>query len=130
MCNSWNNALEIYNWTVDLRKFNKAGNYPEYFNRIIHSNEVIQFEHTFREHVDDNSSFQIAGEVCFWKNYGSHLSRNKLTESLLRHLANITSWDRFVVATKEISVNPIVSSIFRTFIGNPNPVFPFRLRSL
>jgi len=86
MCNSWTNALAMYNWTVDLQKFNNARNYPAYFNRIIQPLEVVQFENTFREHINENSTFQIAGEVCFWKNYGNHLSRNKLTESLLRHL--------------------------------------------
>ena len=106
MCNSWGNALKMYNWTVNLRHFTGADNYSTYFNRTILPHEVVQFEDTFRRIIDDNGSFEVAGEVCFWKNYGNIQARSKLTQSLLTHLVIRANWDTFIRATREISNNP------------------------
>ena len=110
MCNSWTDAYSLYDWAVDLRQFNNARNYPAFFNRIIQPNEIVQFEDIFRQHINENGSYQIAGEVCFWKNYGNHMARNRVTESLLRYLSIITNWDKFAEAIREISGNPTLSN--------------------
>jgi hypothetical protein len=104
MSKGWNKALEKYNWTVDLRCFSGAANYPGYFNRVIRPADVVAFENAFRIAVNEAGSFEIAGEVCFWKNYGAF--RNKVTQRLLTYLAERANWDRFVRAVKQVSANP------------------------
>lgn len=110
MCNNWTNALRMYNWKVDLRHFKSAQNYPAYFNRTIQPNEVVQFEDAFRAMIDDNGSFEIAGEVCFWKNYGNNKARDKITQSLLTHTAIRTNWKILINSIKETSNNPSLSN--------------------
>lgn len=100
MCESWVNALEKYSWRVDLGRFKRAADYPGYFNRVITPARVMAFENQFRGAIDGTGSFEIAGEVCFWKSH-----RNN-TQKLLTYLAERANWDRFVRAIKEVSANP------------------------
>ncbi len=116
MCNSWISALGMYNWVVDLRHFRNAGNYPGYFNRIIQPPEVIQFEDTFRAIINENGSFEITGEVCFWKNYGSAQARDRVTQNLLNHVSEQANWNIFIQAIREISNDPC----FANFISLRN----------
>lgn len=106
MCNNWDKAYSKYSWTVDLKHFSKAAGCPGYFNRVITSADVMTFENKFRTAVDGNGSFEIAGEVCFWKNYGSAKARNRVTQELLTHLRDPVKWGRFVQAIKQVSSNP------------------------
>lgn len=110
MCNSWTKAFKMYNWAVDLQHFNSATNYPAYFNRSIQPDEVVQFEDTFRATIDENGSFEMAGEVCFWKNYGNIQARNRLTQRLLTHITSRENWDRLIKAIKAVSNNPSLSN--------------------
>jgi hypothetical protein len=106
MCNRWNEAYIRFNWGVDLRHFNGAGDYLDFFNRVIEPQDMITFEDRFRETIDGNGSFVIAGEVCFWKNYGNAQSRDRITHKLLNHLENIVNWNKFVQAVKRVQENP------------------------
>jgi len=106
MCNSWYEANRQYSWTVDLSHFSRAADYPEYFNRVIASADVMAFEKRFRVAIDGNGSFEIAGEVCFWKNYGNAKARNQVTQGLLAHLRKSANWNTFVRAVKQLSTNP------------------------
>src|SRR4030065_1895320 len=106
MCNSWINALRMYNWVVDLCHFRNAGNYPGYFNRIIQPFEVVLFEDTFRAIINENGSFGIAGEVCFWKNYGNAQARDRVTQNLLNHVSEGTNWNIFIQNIREVANDP------------------------
>jgi len=107
MCNNWDKAYSKYRWRVDLEHFSKAADYPGYFNRVIITPaDVMTFENKFRTTVDGNGSFEIAGEVCFWKNYGSAQARNRVTQKLLTHLKIQDNWNRFVQAIKQASSDP------------------------
>ncbi len=65
----------------------------------------MTFENKFRAAIDGNGSFEIAGEVCFWKNYGNAQARNRVTQKLLTHLRDPVNWDRFVQAIKQVLSN-------------------------
>jgi len=107
ICSNWDGAHEKYDWRVDLRSFDKAADYPGYFNRIIESAHTAILENEFRKAINTHRNFKVAGEVCFWKNYKNFKSkRNTLTEKLLTHLKIRDNWNSFVRAIKQISKNP------------------------
>lgn len=116
MCNNWGKAYSKYSWTADLRHFNKSQQYPGYFNCIITPADVVIFENKFRAAIDGNDSFEIAGEVCFWKNYGNAQARNRVTQELLTYLRDPVNWNKFIQAIKKISSNPS----YNNFIGIRN----------
>jgi hypothetical protein len=68
--------------------------------------DVKTFEDRFRATIYGNGSFVIAGEVCFWKNYGNVKSRDRTTKKLLNHLGNLVNWNKFVQAVKKVQGNP------------------------
>ena len=106
MFNSWDKTYRMYSWTVDLSHFGKTADYPGYFNRVITPADIVTFENKFRTAIDDIGSFEIAGEVCFWKNYGNAHARNRVTQKLLAHLRDPVNWNRFVRAVKQVSSDP------------------------
>jgi hypothetical protein len=86
-CN-WERARSLYNWTVDLRLFRHAGEYPGYFNRTVGPREVLAFEDRFRKAVHIRANYQVAGEVCFWKNARNRRIRNRVTQTTLVYLSS------------------------------------------
>jgi len=106
MFNSWNEARKKFSWRVDLRHFKGAADYPGFFNRVIEPPDVKAFEDRFRVAIDGNHSFVIAGEVCFWKNYGNAQSRDRATQKLLTHLRKSVNWNEFVRVVKQVQNNP------------------------
>jgi hypothetical protein len=105
MCNNWIKAYGMYSWTVDLTHFRGRCNYPGYFNRVITPNNVVVFENEFRKAIKEADLFEIAGEVCFWKNYRS-IRNQRTTQSLLNYLSCPANWGEFVRSIKEISNSP------------------------
>jgi hypothetical protein len=110
MCKSWDNAHRMYDWTANLSRFGGAAYYPGYFNRVIEPNDVKAFEERFRAAIDGTGSFEIAGEVCFWKNYGNYRARNKITQKLLEHLSLLDNWNTFAATIRRTSINPSYDS--------------------
>lgn len=106
MCDRWNEARTGFNWKVDLGHFKRGADYPGFFNRIIEPRDVKTFEDRFRTAIDGDGSFVIAGEVCFWKNYGNAQNRDRVTEQLLSHLKDSAKWNMFVQAVKNVQENP------------------------
>ncbi len=121
MCRTWIDAYKKYSWTVDLTRFKESAKYPNYFNRVITPVDVVAFEDKFRTVIDGADSFEVAGEVCFWKNYGNFQSRNRITQQLLLHLGTARNWDVFIRALKKLSSNPSLSSFvaFRKACNQP-----------
>jgi hypothetical protein len=106
MCENWIGAYQKYDWKVDLRYFKERQMFPGSFDRIIRSTDVIDFEDEFRRAIADTGPFVTAGEVCYWKNYGSAKSRDRLTKELLAWLADRTRWKTFADAVIESSRRP------------------------
>lgn len=75
----WSNSRREYAWEVDLRHFRHRQQIAGHFNRVITAAGVRDFEAAFRTAVDRGHPYQIAAEVCYWENYGSHQSRDNLT---------------------------------------------------
>lgn len=113
MCENWLAAHRSYNWKVDLTRFKNAERYPGFFNRIIDHANLAQFENDFRHHIQNHGSFEIAGEVCFWKNYGNYQIRNRTTHNLLEFLTDKQNWEKFVKVIKESTKN----FIFENFLS-------------
>lgn len=116
MCNSWIRALGMFDWVVNLKHFRNANNYFGYFNRIIQPNKVVQFENAFRTSINDGGSFAVAGEVCFWKNYGNAQARDRVTQNLLSYLFEQENWNLFICVIRETSNNPS----FENFVSLQN----------
>ncbi len=122
MPDSWKEAYQRYNWTVTLGHFKRSADYPGYFNRIITPTDAIAFEDEFRKAVDNAGSFETAGEVCFWKNYGNVQARNQVTQNLLTYLRDSFKWNKFVQAVKQVSKNLSYDNfiILRDVCNQPN----------
>lgn len=102
----WARAREHYAWDVDLRHFKHRRRHPGHFNRVIGPKDVTDFEDTFRRALHDGGPYEVAGEVCFWKNYGSYQSRDRTTQRLLGCLSQGDNWAEFVTAVKQLCSNP------------------------
>ena len=96
----------MYDWTVDLSTFKDSIGYSGFFTSIITSNNVAEFERKFYKSISEGIHYEVAGEVCYWKNYGTALSRNKITKKLLEHLEQEENWKRFADAIVRIVNNP------------------------
>lgn len=115
---NWENARKSYNWEVNLGCFKYKANYPGYFNRTITLDNVEDLEKAFRVAIDRFGSFEVAGEVCFWKNYRSP-QKNSLTLHLLRHLKKQDNWKKFVEALIKVSNEPTYKN-FMNFVDACN----------
>lgn len=106
MFETWLNAYTQYDWTVDLSKFKNRKNYPGFFNNIITPQNLLDFEKKFHKSIEDVNHFEVAGEVCFWKNFGTFQSRNRLTIRLLDHLKLNDHWEKFKKCIRDLSETP------------------------
>ena len=106
MCNNWIKAYRMYSYTVDLSEFKNAVRYPGYFNRTIKPNNLMEFENKFRKTINESGSFEVAGEVCFWKVYRFSENRDNITQRLLDYLSSSTNWNDFIRTIRKIAGNP------------------------
>lgn len=105
-CRSWTEALKRYYWKVDLTEFKYARNYPSSFKNIIEPSDIVMLESSFRVAIDEDGSFEIAGEICFWKNYGYERDRDRITKGILDYLKDKSNWNNFRQAVKRLSIAP------------------------
>ncbi|MCJ7632339.1 hypothetical protein MUP77_08095 [Candidatus Bathyarchaeota archaeon] len=103
---NWIDARKNYSWTVNLADFVRAIEYPGFFNLVIRPEDIVALENSFRVAIDEGGSFEVAGEICFWKNYGSFQSRDSITQALLSHLRKPDNWNGFMNAVKRLSRFP------------------------
>ena len=106
MCNNWIKAYRMYSYAVDLDEFKNVVRYPWYFNRTIKPNNLIEFENKFRKAINESGSFEVAGEVCFWKVYRFSENRDNITQKLLDYLSSSTNWNDFIGTIRKIAGNP------------------------
>ncbi len=106
----WKEQLSTYSWDVNLASFKYAKEYPGFFNRVVRPTQVVQFETMLRNTINDSGNYQIAGEVCYWKNYGNHQSRDELTNTLLHHLVIRSDWLHFCSTVQTVCTHPILDA--------------------
>lgn len=109
----WIAVRRDYAWQVDLGRFKDRHRYPGFFSRLIGSQSVTRFEDAFRRALDDDGAYVVAGEVCYWKNYGSYQSRDRLTTRLLLHLSDRALWTAFRNAVKAACAQPTLEAFRR-----------------
>jgi hypothetical protein len=87
MPNTWTESLLAYRYPVDLRKFEDAKMYPEWFNyhsSIGDRESTMQFEAHFRKHASE--ALEPWLEVVYWKMYSQPgTRRNKETRRRAAH---------------------------------------------
>lgn len=105
-CTSWITAYGKYAWTADLSDYRWAHRFPGYFNRTITPENTRAFEDRLRQSLDYADLFPVAGEVCFWKNYGSIQSRDRLTTKLLEYLQSPKNWKTWAQAVRQLADEP------------------------
>src|SRR5271166_2947816 len=103
---AWKAARDLLSWNVDLSKFKDAKLYPQFFDRSIGPDQIIQFEDAFRSSLVADGRIERAAEVVYWKNAGNHLARDKLTRRLLNSINTPELWVEFADAVKELSRTP------------------------
>ena len=69
MPQTWRTARDAYKYTVDLRKYERASDFPHFFERDICGNRgsTIEFEDYFRAQAP--TTIEVWYEVAFWKLY-------------------------------------------------------------
>jgi len=120
MVESWLNAYTGYDWSVDLRKYADQPKHPGYFDQTITPENIMDFEARFRESLQKDD-YQVAGEVCFWKNYGTYQSRNRLTIRLLEHLSHPLNWSQFKKSIVGLHKSPTLQNfeVLRDAVNQP-----------
>jgi HEPN domain-containing protein len=106
----WKEARDRFNWRVDLRKFKDAPKHPGFFDRVIEPANVAQFEDTFRAALIPGGRVERAAEVVFWKNFGNHQGRERITRDLFVWIDGPMRLVKFMEAVQQLAVAPIWES--------------------
>ena len=109
----WATARKAYTWQVDLGHFKDRHRCSGFFSGLIGSQSMTRFEDAFRRAIDDDGPCAVAGEVCYWKNYGSYQSRDRITGRLLQNLSDRAHWTAFRNAVKAACAQPTVEAFSR-----------------
>lgn len=112
MCNNWVEARNMYSWKVDLNTFQDANRYPGHFHLIVTPDQTPGFENRFRsavEKIANGDNHLFAAEVNYWKNFGNHMARNRLTKSIIDHLYKETKWQTFCHCVIQLAKEPSLS---------------------
>ena len=94
-CSDWIEALSSFHWKLDLATFKEAQNHPGHFDRVVGPDNLQDFEDRFRDVVEKDGAYVVAGEVTYWKIIGSFESRNNVALSILSHLEDPANWQKF-----------------------------------
>lgn len=120
-CSDWTRALTSFDWKIDLATFKGARRYPGHFDRVIGPDDLQDFEDRFREAVEKDGSPAAAGEVAYWKIFGSFQARNKVTSNILSHLEDPGRWQQFRSALILLAQDPSFANFvdFQTACNQP-----------
>lgn len=110
MNKSWLEAYQLYDWTVNLSNYEHSNKFINYFNDVVTPKNTTNFEDKFRIVVNRGVVRESAGEVCYWKNYGSFQNRNRLTDKILEYLEKPSAQQKFACSVKAIEANPSFSN--------------------
>ena len=89
MLDTWQNALDAYQYDFDLKCFQDAANHPGWFDHSTRTGnraETIEFEDRFRRYAPDN--LEVWYEVVFWKLSSQEGRRDGTTQNVIRRLTN------------------------------------------
>ena len=119
MPSTWLNALNSYNYQVDLSQYHYAGRFPGFFGQEIQGDRpsTILFEDYFRA---NNGKIQTWYEVVFWKMYSQSGRRDQKTTDVINQLNGqlkntnlpMTTSSQLIAATKAFIDNPDVKDNF------------------
>jgi hypothetical protein len=106
--NSWINALNAYSYPVNLGDYERAPQFPGFFNQNIlgDRNSTIAFENYYQTNACHH--IEVFFEVVYWKLYSQPHIRNRITSKIVNF-----------VQTHGITSNQLWSSI-QQFIISPN----------
>lgn len=121
---AWKAARDRFEWQIDLSKFKDAKKHPGFFNRVIESGQIVQFEDRFRASLTTTGRVESAAEVAYWKNGKNHKGRDRITRDLMQWINRPEHWMKFVEALRELAVAPSWKS-FQNFIGSNGQVAAF-----
>ena len=87
MPESWKNALDRYQYPVNLQEYCGAQRFPNHFKMIIQGDResTIKFENYFRE---NNQAIESWFEVVFWKMYSQPQFSNPQTCSIVKRFTS------------------------------------------
>jgi hypothetical protein len=105
-CSDWTKALSSFNWKIDLATFEEARQYPAHFDRVIGPDDLEDFEDRFIEAIEKDGSYVVAGELTYWKIFGSSQLRNEITLGILSHLKDPDKWQQFRLALILLAQDP------------------------
>jgi len=87
MPSSWTQSLETYRYPVDLRRYEDACSYPDWFKFDLSTGDrdnTAEFEKHFKVHASDKIEPWL--EVVYWKLYSQPARRDKVTQRIGGHL--------------------------------------------
>lgn len=125
MPQSWLNALENYHYPVNLRIYNNANHYHNFFNLNIEGDRdsTIEFENRFRELAKDNIPVYL--EVIFWKLFSQPIVRNNTTNRIENHFnKNQIEANQIWQSIQNFTYNPTIENLvtIRNLLGITTPV--------
>jgi HEPN domain-containing protein len=104
---AWKAARHRFDWRVNLQHFKGAHLYqPEFFNRAIEPGNIVEFENAVRAELVAGGRVERGAEVVFWKNYGNHLARNKITQRFLAAMSGPEAWSQLVSSIRSLAATP------------------------
>lgn len=107
MPSTWQDALDAYQYPVDLSKFSDAENHPGWF---VHStgdggrSETAEFEERFRRYGPNH--LEAWYEVVFWKLYSQPNNRNRHTRNVIERLTQGTTASELWKLTQDYIEHP------------------------
>lgn len=86
MPHTWVKALESYNYPVYLNRYQRAKQFPGFFNKIIIGDRetTIEFENYFQRMAPNH--IEVYFEVVYWKLYSQPNTRNRITNKVVENI--------------------------------------------
>ena len=130
---TWENALNGYEYAVDLADFADASAYPGWFERRIdpgNRRQTMDFEARFRAKAPRH--LEAWAEVVFWKNYSMANVRNRITRRVLDldvHPEDLWSSCEDYVSTPNLTTFRVFrAKLFKTRVVATAATFPAFMR--
>jgi hypothetical protein len=100
---AWKSARDSYVYEVDLRRFKDAAKHPGFFDRHIRTDQIEEFESSFRSALVPDGRIERGAEVVYWKNAKNHKARDRITQRFLGSVNSPAAWMKFVDAVRRLA---------------------------
>jgi hypothetical protein len=127
---TWTQALNAYDYPVDLADYDHGTDFPGFFMRTISGDRTstIAFEDYFREH--SNLAVEPYFEVVFWKLYRMKLARIQATKRIVDYVTkhDVSAAELYCAVTSFVE-SPTIPwlSVIRAFLGIKSQVLAVAL---